>query len=917
MSLESRNGPPEKNRVRRTERRGRARQEASSRNAGPLHDEVENRVPKEPVKSTSPRGFKYNADDTEREHFPKDEILTELQDTDFGRQVVDAPPMSPDEGMSTFANFSRGKIKSRMKEVTYEDAFKEEPVVPEGDDMGQEPTVFADAFNAAKGKNHKPAATKKSVLHAKPSKRIRKTSPRPQPLNLEQTFDDESVTYKVRKANFNDAEPTIAQGPATIILNPDSLAKARNARDTSVARLRTNNAAHVKERALRKNRTEHAEAMGTIAEEHLADIENEQEVLRGMVRDHALSNQNPETVAAWKEKLEALLSTYGPESPAMQEASRIYQAGDYISATPKSAEISKEQIEEAARIYQTGDAFASAPKSPEIRKKHMEEAARIYQTGDTFPAAPVKTVNEARERAAVRASKELSNQEFLKTDGALREEEGRRKEVYFRALAAHQRRRGFWDVTAERLGLKKGKDTDQLGQLHALRAGWIETLSEKAKLQLDSIEARRQGRGGATRQTADMEKIRARYQRMYVTRQAVFGAANEEQKVRQSALDGRRGTVADGMNKWYSGLDPKAKVAWSSAIGMTAFTAGTVLTAGSLGVASGLAGAGVVAGTYGGRLRYRALEAKERAEKALANKDEKTYRKEMKQFTKLSGRAKWFSASGIGGWLTGLGVGKMQERSTKAASAQLAETTTHKDKQGNDVLRYREVGNLADKDYFANLVNERRSAAVTLARNQNARATASAVGGLAAGVGAGAALGSLGHHIDNSLHPQVPAGHGAGGGVTEGARTTGATAAQPEHAPVHHDPAAEHGGFHSFINRRGEGGDLLYKDLHDQLAAAYKDIPNPPPVVAQLLKYDDMDAFSRAVGFEDLPNSAYMHGGIHPDTLVLSADAKTLTHMDSHGVSHTLMHEKPDHTVEVTKEVLPMQHHHRDDNTTP
>ncbi|MDB5195557.1 MAG: hypothetical protein JWO84_741, partial [Parcubacteria group bacterium] len=729
--------------------------------------------------------------------------------------------------------------------------------------------------------------------------------------------------YKRKWNRSAEQEKEAIPGFMPIGVNPDSLAKAKNARETSMARLRANNEA--RKQKLEKANAEHAEGMNTIAEEQLAEAETDAVKELERMRTEAAANEpEPNSERERLDKLKAIMQKYGqssdyqvastsfksnvegldphrtvyepsipvrmnrlyageqqyapptvvvpspegaatvsaPDAPfrEYQEAmNRALDGAPQPEEAPAERSMSPEELaamtQEAARIYQGGAAFEVAPPTPEITKERMEAAAQLYQGGTVEEAGSERP--ERVDVSAKRESKVASNIAFEKQDMQLAAEAKQRETAYFTALRRSQHGRGFLSAMSERLGLSKGKDYDPSGQLAALRRGWVESRADRAKLMLDSIEARREGRGGAARQGRDIEAVRARYQRMFVVREAVFGAEEAEQKMRAEGLASRDKNLIESVWKGFNKLSPKQKV----------------FLGGGLTVLGGAAAAGSAIATGGGTLIPVLVMSGMGAAAAGLNLASLSAKDGSKLQKFLAGAAKRVT---FGGW-GGMG-GRETARDFNKDTSAAAEKT----------LAAREQGDLRDAAAFEKLSRERGAAASTRDLLNNRVNTIGAVGATAASIAGGAVVGASLGHIGQQGGPSHTSHEGA------------LAPRAPEHVPAQgpHDPTAENGGFHSFINRHGEGADFLYKDLRDQLAEAYKGVAHPPPVVAELLKFKTMDEFSRATGFESLPNSAVMHmqDSSHlPDTFSLSADAKNLTYMDSHGVAHDIMQETPQH----------------------
>ncbi len=639
------------------------------------------------------------------------------------------------------------------------------------------------------------------------------------------------------------------------------------------------------------------EAGGAAVVEQNAQSEHEEPVADNALREDLLtlkrdfeSNEpSPNSKAEYKAKLQALLDKYSPQSDVGVVASEVY----------------------------TGEPHYPSP----------------VIASNTLPEGPTVSVQEAAARAERRSTKQTANETFKKDfyDPTIDTEKAY-KETYFDLLKAHQQNRGFLGALGERLGLQKGNQDKLPDEVQLARRQWVATRVMHARTLLDSIQERREGRGSAARQDRHLDEViqagpnkgkqygevmRERYQRMYVVKAAVFGAEESEQRARMEGLALRDRHLADKLFKAYNGMDPKKKIILGSALGVAGFAFGTLT--GGIGAAALLSGSALGVASIGAVQRLRAQGALERGDTDA--------------HAKLSSNAKWWSAAGIGGWLTGKGIETAQKKSSQNAEA---------------TLKKREVGDLRDANYFETLSKSRQGAAATLERNARLRSTGSAVGGIAAGVGAGAlsaeGFSAVGSHIPHgvtSLEHSVTTHAASTHGGPELHSTTAHSATHSEtptiapagthHAqevPGHPDasapsdtnvhdvhsqdsaghsvspeaqsatpgaPESQVGGFHHEI-KAGEGATHMYADMLRQLHHQYPAGSTPPPLVQKMFEFHNVDQFARATGFEhfDPASHTVTSALVHPgDTLTLSPDGHTLTFTPAHGDPYTVMQESP------------------------
>lgn len=623
--------------------------------------------------------------------------------------------------------------------------------------------------------------------------------------------------------------------------------------------------------------------------EPVTDAEFE-EVARDYATEHAATEAEPNSPKETKAKLDALLTKFGPNT-AFNTAP---------GSTPEKESMVTPEVPQAPQ-FEVGNLDINFKLTrPEVQREapHFSSSKSTILEGGSFafggnggpttsgyegePHHPVPAPQGPREvilageqvteeiaraeeiRAGKRDAKLDSNAGFRKGNETLLAEEKQRQEFYFAALRRSQKTRGFWDALGERSGFGKARNDDPVGQVAALRRGWVEQRAERAKYMLDSIDARRAGRGGAARQSRDIEKVRARYQRMFVIKEAVLGAEEAEQKVRIDALRSRDKNVVEAVWKNYNKLSPRQKQLFGVA---TAATAGT--TAAVFGGVPALLTVLAMSGA-GAALNTVSLMSKE------GSKTQKF----------ASNASKFVTFGGFGGMLGRMFARGANKQKLSAAEQKLGE---------------RKYTDLRSAAAFGNLSNERKNAAQDKDRVGNRVTTVGAASALAASAAGGALVGGA---FDKFGHGSAGSTHGEHG--SEGA--TGGTSG--------HGAEVEHNGHEisARIDERGEGADKLYADLREKISEAYRRSGDRPPVVEKIFEFKNMDEFSRATGFETIVKGADVHAasshidsavmhmegdGFKADTFTLSADAKTLTYIDSKGVSHVLMQETPQHEVVV------------------
>ncbi|MGE5541210.1 MAG: hypothetical protein ACM3TU_02915 [Bacillota bacterium] len=602
--------------------------------------------------------------------------------------------------------------------------------------------------------------------------------------------------------------------------------------------------------------------------------------------DHEVLQETPVedlTKKETKTKLESLVNQYG-----QGVGNSILTGGNIPLGTSKPKFSIPNNLEGNFKYEGKGGYEFSIPV-PKV------EATKTPEEGAT-EASP-KTAAEALDRAKNRAGKIEATKVF---ESGLEKQRANVKEkemYYFSMLRRHQHERGFWDATLMRLGARKSNRDRLPLHLQELRQGVMKARAEEAQYLLGSIEARREGRGakrdmdkvieqGPNKGKTHGEVLRERYKRMFVTKEVVFGFENAEQKARMDGLRSRDRTLVERGWKWYNNLPPKQKILMSAPF---------IATFGTAALMGGAVPAALVTGLGIGAARLRwvaenrreqaavhrnlARDAREAKMHSLANGQDALAAGHERVAGRYSGVAKWLTPAGWG-LMIGGGLTRFMHRDKMAKAGEGLATM----EAGPNGGRNYRTGDVTNPEALGSMTAERSDAAAKVGKYENRTDTARALSALAGGAIGGAAIGGAFHHV--GPHP-VPGEHA-------GTVGTGGQGGGVEGTPSAADPvAAAHHGFTAEINHRGEGADLLYKDLRGQLEQAYAG-HTPPPVVAKLLSYKSLDQLSHDTGFENFPNSAVMH--MH-DKFVISPDGHSLSFVDAKGTEHMLMQETPQHEV--------------------
>jgi hypothetical protein len=429
----------------------------------------------------------------------------------------------------------------------------------------------------------------------------------------------------------------------------------------------------------------------------------------------------------------------------------------------------------------------------ELRRQIAGEQERLAAEGITTGEPPKpkrETAKEVKERLARRAGGEKANAEYLQKDAELGAAELERKNAYFAALKKFQNERTMGDVLSERLGFKSGDTVEVPKELKALKKEWVQSTQTRAKSRLDSVLARREGRGGDERQARDAEAVLKRFERRYVLREAVFKTAEEEASVRARALGERDSNIVEKTANGFANHPLVQKYGSKALLGLTTVSvgagvvgAGFALTAGTV-MAAPMAVilAGSVA-SAGFRIRAEMLKDKAQALKekveGATGEDKRNILAEIRKAQASQEKAqKWASRLTLSGWAGGVTkwfTKDVVQRGTRDAA-------TLKDELGN-------VGGAVQVDWNSQEAFEQLRADIDAATARVRQADvhlgyATTVGSVAGGAALGAGVGYIHAHTDDvmrAVSPVVDAGIDKAGDAFGSAKDW-----VGDHLPGHH-----------------------------------------------------------------------------------------------------------------------------------
>ncbi len=555
-------------------------------------------------------------------------------------------------------------------------------------------------------------------------------------------------------------------------------------------------------------------------EEHVADTVAKESELRRRIEELEYAEAHPVPGALKQDSRESEILALETEVRGLEADRKEARRIDETTAMPESAE-----AENNASTADMSSSYAGEPtyKVPAIQGQTRAEArqgiARLIQQFDPIPPSsePIALPDLSKENRIAK------NEKFGNEDQVLSAEEGQRREAYFAALRKHQRSRSFVDAASERLGFKKG-DSDSNANLETLKRGWLEIRAEQAKMRFESAGTRLAGRSYENKTGRDGASVQERYKRIYIARDAAFGAEAAEQKVRLEALASRDRNVIDKLYKNYANLPPKVKIFMSASFlgtaGAAAIAGGTVATLPI--IALGLAGAG---------LRWKAEDARKK--------------NDTESYEKLQNASKFTGIGSIVGWLTGKGTDKLQEKIIGSAEATLRDRSA--------------LGDLGDVENLQNLTGSLKSAHASLSQARARTQTVSTAAAIGGGILGGHAIGSGVEHFGGT-HADAPApvehsNHPASEGMTIAQASPEMTAPIP---PANHDvpaaPAPEMQGMPS----SSPAAETVPPTSHPEMQVPEKNVETAAPAVPS----SDPDTIS-------MPDSAPTASG--PETVTQTA----------------------------------------------
>ncbi len=440
--------------------------------------------------------------------------------------------------------------------------------------------------------------------------------------------------------------------------------------------------------------------------------------------------------------------TQQPRVSALAEHAESISVHDSMSMSPEEQQVYQKGITKKRRTTPVPELQANAAEPIDISDATPSEVRAALKRSIEIERARVGSTDPA-------AAETLQRHDVLNrlTNGpVLQARSERAKEAYFQALRAHQRNRSFSDAGSERLGFKKASENEGSSTLRALKRGWLEARADVARARLESVVKEREQRDALNpnRTKLNSDTVLARFQRRYVIKEAVLGAAAEEARIRAEALNSRDRNVYEWTVKAYSELPEGIKDVVSQiglgvgVVGVSAGVAGLFATGGIGAIAMAPIFAAAATGL---KLRADALGKKMQADRIEAEggsiAEVQKLRDEQRAFQK---KASFTTFSGVSGLIAGWTTRRLQKNVRAKAEADIM----RRDAKGN--IGAVGVGDLRDADQFAALARDIERAYASVKQADAQLATATVVGSVVGGAAVGAGYGALVHGANSMIH---------------------------------------------------------------------------------------------------------------------------------------------------------------------
>lgn len=398
--------------------------------------------------------------------------------------------------------------------------------------------------------------------------------------------------------------------------------------------------------------------------------------------------------------------------------------------------------------------------------------AEAFENPNTEPFTHdeyLKRIDDVRKKLGL---KEEKNEAFYAEEARLTQEANDAKQAYFSAVRRFQRDRSFESVVKERVGISAGSVDEGGERFHELKKAWITARVARDRYRLESIESRREGRGGEERESRSAEDVRRRFERRYL-RKEVLTSIREEQDNRMKALTKRDSNLVEAAVNRYMSLPPELRRTISVVgLGTAAFGAGAAVVAGA-GAAAFLSAGLVATSGIGAIHQIRAASDAKKAEKigerlnapgsrigyAEAQRLSKEQARLQARAQERSQKASFMSFSGAAGWLASKFTRGLQKESREQAQSDIADAFSIDNRTGKEVV------DITDADALLRASNTIGAARFKLSQADAQVSTVRTAAGYAGSFAGGAAAGGIVnagehayHHVMDSNHQAPDAG---------------------------------------------------------------------------------------------------------------------------------------------------------------
>ena len=390
-------------------------------------------------------------------------------------------------------------------------------------------------------------------------------------------------------------------------------------------------------------------------------------------------------------------------------------------------------------------------------------------------------------------------------------------------------------MVKERVGISAGSVDEGGERFQELKKAWINARVARDKYRLESIESRREGRGGEERESRSAEDVRRRFERRYL-RKEVLTSVREEQDNRMKALSTRDSNLVEATVNRYMSLPPELRRTISVVgLGTAAFGAGAAVAAGA-GAAAFLSAGLVATSGIGAIQQIRAAADAKKAEKigerltapgsrigyAQAQRLSKEQARLQARAQERSQKASFLSFSGAAGWFASKFTRGLQKESREQAQNDIAGAFSIDNRTDTDVV------DITDADALMRASNTIGAARYKLSQADAQVSTVRTAAGYAGSFAAGAVAGGIVNAGEHAYHHGMDSNHeapDAGGTATHESVQQTASDTVPESLKVEEAPdtapvtpeatTAPEGIVRDVSIGKGEGFSTLFDDIRE------------------------------------------------------------------------------------------------------